>query len=285
MRRPRRFIELSAGLAAVSLCLQGGLKARPPVSRRGVKTAHAPAILHVLGLQPGQGADGYVWSEPDLGCQAVLRAYDDPSLSAIAQKHLRHWSAEEPRALFQRLREQGPIRFNSALFPHPSGDDLARFCALTRWSFGNDPFDGGFKASGGGRWPDKPPSLTAIRFPALTWPVLQIVEDARAVEPPRNASEVVVYLAPTYQGTTPYERNLTREDVLSLARRWDRAGAAVAISEAEPLPLEGWFTVEITAHRRGQGRRFSRQQREFLTLNRPPVPLTSEQEAPSRSPS
>ena len=45
----------------------------------------------------------------------------------------------------------------------------------------------------------------------------------------------------------------------------------VCISEAEPLEeLDGWHQVEITDTRKGQKRTFSKQQREFLTLNREP---------------
>jgi len=56
-----------------------------------------------------------------------------------------------------------------------------------------------------------------------------------------------------------------------MARRWSDAGAVVCISEAEPLPLDGWHHVDITAERRGQKRTFSKQQREWLTLNREPA--------------
>lgn len=48
----------------------------------------------------------------------------------------------------------------------------------------------------------------------------------------------------------------------------------MAISEAEPIPelvAEGWHAVEITGQRFGLTRTFSKQQREFLTLNREPV--------------
>ena len=79
---------------------------------------------------------------------------------------------------------------------------------------------------------------------------------------------------PPYQGTTGYGNDLPRAEVVELARRWADAGAVVCISEAEALPAlmaDGWHSVEITGCRKGQKRTFSKQQREFLTLNRAPA--------------
>lgn len=76
------------------------------------------------------------------------------------------------------------------------------------------------------------------------------------------------YIDPPYQGTTGYSAKLARKDVLALAQRWADAGALVCVSEAEPLPLEGWTHIEITSTRVGQKRTFSKQQREWLTVSR-----------------
>ena len=76
---------------------------------------------------------------------------------------------------------------------------------------------------------------------------------------------------PPYQGTTGYAAKMPRSVVLEVAQRWSDAGAVVCVSEAVPLPLDGWHHVEITDARRGQRRTFSRQQREWLTMNREPV--------------
>ena len=53
------FVELCAGTAALSVRLQGGKYARPPVSRMGAKTGYADCILRIMGLRPGQGAAEY----------------------------------------------------------------------------------------------------------------------------------------------------------------------------------------------------------------------------------
>ena len=68
--------------------------------------------------------------------------------------------------------------------------------------------------------------------------------------------------------------DLPRAEVVCIALRWAAAGAVVAISEAEPiqeLVAEGWFAVEITGQRFGAARTFSKQQAEWLTMNREPV--------------
>ena len=87
-----------------------------------------------------------------------------------------------------------------------------------------------------------------------------------------------VYIDPPYSGTTGYAAKMPRETVLEVARRWSDAGAVVCVSEAEPLPLDGWHHVEITGARVGQRRTFSKQQAEWLTMNREPVEVPAVQE-------
>ena len=89
MTKPPVFIELCAGTAALSLRLQGGPKAKPPVSRMGAKTGYADAILAVLGLYPGQGAESYIWCEPDDGVRGLLMAYPQPEVLRAAARRAR----------------------------------------------------------------------------------------------------------------------------------------------------------------------------------------------------
>jgi hypothetical protein len=109
-----------------------------------------------------------------------------------------------------------------------------------------------------------------------------ITPDAREVDPgPALPPGTVVYADPPYLGTTPYAADLPRADVVALARRWAAAGATVCISEAEPIPelvAEGWWQVRIDGERVGQKRTFSRQQAEWLTLNRAPAWVPSVQQ-------
>lgn len=107
MNRPRLFVELFAGTAAVTLRLLGGPRAMPPVGYMGGKRGFATSILGVLGLRPGQGADavalvdagpwGWVW--------ATLL---DPVARLEVAAVLRSWSAEDPFALWTRLAAQPP---------------------------------------------------------------------------------------------------------------------------------------------------------------------------------
>lgn len=75
-------VELCAGMAALSLRVQDA-RARPTVPRRGVKTGYADAILDLVGIAPGQGADAFLWAEPDAGCRLALQAYSAPALRAV----------------------------------------------------------------------------------------------------------------------------------------------------------------------------------------------------------
>jgi len=414
MPRPQMMVELCAGLASVSLALQGGRYCRPPVSRMGNKHGYSSAILRVLGLRPGQGADAFLWCEPDDGCRALLQAYPQPEVLRAAADIIRGWAKEPPRELWERLRAEGPIR-------GAEGREVARWVLVTQWSRpgakqGSEGWYGPGATSGGtwgqeardnaiscdrfsrliatritqqwppvtitndartidprevARWawvqrrsahakgdgfhsgndthkissdapapclaalpPSWPPvtitndartidprevarwltvngwayAATGLLDPAkcgignidskgrhwgvsdqawiagrigvipLSWPPVTVTNDARAIDPP-ELQGVVVYMDPPYQGTTGYGNELPRADVLDLARRWGDAGATVCVSEAEPLELEGWHHVEITGERVGQKRTFSKQQTEWLTLNRKPAWVPAQQGA------
>lgn len=80
-----------------------------------------------------------------------------------------------------------------------------------------------------------------------------------------------VYVDPPYVGRTGYGWDLERDRLLALAVRLADAGAVVAISEAEPLPLPGWYHVELTS----LGRRNAKP--EWLTMSRPPASIPAEQ--------
>lgn len=103
------FVELCAGTAALSLRLHRD-GARPPVSRMGSKSGYSDALLRVLGLTPGQRAAAYLWCEPDPGVRLLLHAYRDAGLARAAAAIIRGWAAEDPRALWERLRAEGPPR-------------------------------------------------------------------------------------------------------------------------------------------------------------------------------
>ena len=109
-QKPRLFCEFPAGLAAVSLRLQGGAHCRPPISRCGNKAGYAHTILDALGLRGGQGAAAYWWAEADPDVAALLRIYPDPDALREVARIIRGWAGEEPRALWERLRAERRAR-------------------------------------------------------------------------------------------------------------------------------------------------------------------------------
>ena len=264
------FAELCAGTAALSLRLQGGRNARPPVSRMGNKQGYASAILRTLGLRSGSGAARYLWCEPDPGCRLLLLSYTDEELRSKAAEIIRGWRDEEPRALWERLRAEGPVKA-------PEPREVARWCWMSVRSWKNHPRHG-FRAAypaaktllhdGGANYQPDAPGPALATLPTLP---ATVTDDARPLQPARLPPGSIAYIDPPYVGTTGYGHDLTREEVCTLAERWASAGALVVISEAEPLTeLSGWHQVEITGERKGQKRTFSKQQREYLTMSSPP---------------
>jgi len=267
-------VELCAGTAAVSLRLhhQGG---KPPVSRQGAKAGYADAILRVLGLRPGQRAERYLWAEADAGAQLLLHSYAQPALAAAAAAQVRAWAEEDPRQLWQRLRQQGPLQASP-----PSAVELARWARLVTANRLIHLDTATWRNTGkGGSTFGGAEFCTPARKLARALETAPCVGPATvlpAVAPPAAPvpAGAVVYMDPPYAGTSPYAHQLRRATVVQVALAWAAAGATVAISEAEPLPellALGWAAQEITWCKRGHRRTFSRQQREFLTMNRQPV--------------
>jgi hypothetical protein len=270
------FVELCAGTAALSLRLHRR-HARPPVSRMGAKTGYADAILRVLGLRPGQGAAHYLWCEPDPGVRLLLEAYRDANLAREAAAIIRGWADEEPRALWERLRAEGPPRGVEA-------GEVARWARLTTanrlipatWVDGQWRNTGDGGSTFGGDEFCTPAVDLAAKFEASVGDMpATITPDARGIEPgPDLPPGTVAYMDPPYVGATGYGHDLPRSEVVALARRWSAAGAMVAISEAEPiadLVAEGWHAVRIDGERKGQARTFSKQKDEWLTLSNAPT--------------
>lgn len=256
------FVELCAGLASVSLVLQGGRHARPPVSRMGNKRGYAEAILWACGLRQGQGAHRFLWCEPDPGCSALLRAYGQPEVLREAAAIIRGWADENPRELWERLKAKGPIRSGEA-------GEVARWSTLGVMSYRQGSPDSGGPVE---RYSD-PQQIPGIIASAPTFPAITVAPDAREIDPPDLPAGSVVFIDPPYVGTTGYGHDLPREAVVEMARRWKDAGALVCISEQEALPelmAEGWHALDITSTRKGQKRTFSKQQAEWLTMSEPP---------------
>lgn len=133
------FVEICAGTAAVSLRLHRR-GARPPVSRMGSKAGYADTILGALGLTPGQGAERYLWAEADPGVRLLLAAYTDRRLAQGAAEIIRGWAGEEPRALWERLRAEGPCKGA----PGADAREVARWLFLWQASYRRGCIESGF---------------------------------------------------------------------------------------------------------------------------------------------
>ena len=259
------FVELCAGLASVSLVLQGGKNARPPVSRMGNKRGYAEAILWACGLRQGQGAHRFLWCEPDPGCSALLRAYGRPEVLREAAQIIRGWADEDPRELWERLKAEGPIRSNEA-------DEVARWGCVVGWAL-HGQYRGPGSVNQHGRGNITAEGIARRLDAAPTFPAMTVHRDAVKVAPPALPAGSVVFVDPPYVGTSGYDHDLPRADVINLAQRWQAAGALVCISEQEPIAqliADGWHALDITRTRKGRKRTFSRQQAEWLTMSEPP---------------
>lgn len=286
--RPRAFVEAPAGLAAVSLCLQGGRHCRPPVSRMGNKAGYSVPILALAGLRPGRRADAYVWAELDADVRGLLRAYPDAAMLRQVADIIRGWAGEEPRALWERLRaerrERGAV-----------GDagGVAGWAILAQWAFRHGEPESGFgpsivavrprtKTDHGSRGRTAGDEARLVEQAARAgWPpvaVLPTIPTAADLSAmlgtPGDLEGVVYYADPPYVGTTGYGDDLPREAVVRAALEAAAMGARVMVSEAVPvaeLVAHGWHATDIGHTRRGAKRTFARVASEWVTSSFEPV--------------
>ena len=171
-----------------------------------------------------------------------------------------------------------PVGDVAAAFERVAGE-VASFQVSSSWSYEQGNTRTGFVGPGDRRQ-DTTATATATATARLAvggWPpvlVLPTIPEAADVaawmRTPGDLEDCVVYMDPPYAGTTGYAATLSRDQVVRHARAYAELGAVVAISEAEVVIPE-WDAVEITAGRKGQKRTFSKQQSEWLTMNREPA--------------
>jgi 16S rRNA G966 N2-methylase RsmD len=147
----------------------------------GAKTGYADTILRVLGLMPGQRAERYLWCEPDPGVRLLLHAYRDAALAKAAAAIIRSWAAEDPRALWERLRAEGPPRLSDE---GADAGEVARWAvshALTGMSGGYDCASE--RAARGERWGGDVRDFVPNRMSRIDAMPATIAPDAREVDP------------------------------------------------------------------------------------------------------
>jgi hypothetical protein len=158
--------------------------------------------------------------------------------------------------------------------------DVAAWAQKAAWDYSSDHADNtGFCGPGGRRQDTSAVAVAVAKVP--TFPPLACYQgNAGDMGLPDDLTGWIIFFDPPYQGTSGYPfGTLDRVQVLQLAKEWHDRGAIVAISEAEPLPLDGWHHVQIDHARKGQKRTFSKQQSEWLTMNRPPHHVPAKQMA------
>lgn len=198
---------------------------------------------------------------------------------------IRGWKDEEPRALWTRLKAES---WPSLLLPEGSpgrwlGPQVVEevagwfWCGAQAYKPGN--VDSGiYTRTNGNQAISTAQVASDVAALPSRWPRVACWQGTatRLVEQlPERLDNVVAYLDPPYENTTGYKfGDCPRSEVLRMALDLSRRGATVAISEAVRLDRElgaGWTAVQIDGERRGQKRTFSKQQAEWLTLNRPPA--------------
>lgn len=246
------FVELYAGLAAVSLRLLG---VASPVSRLGCKSGYAEAIIAEMRIA---APDRIVLVDTDPGlCAYLTMLFDDElRLSAAAQIA----TLAETETTWRRCRDAK----DGQPWLGPGVDWLV-------WCCGARGGVGGFKGAHIRR-PNVQgfiPSLASLakrlrNFCPLPCRVEVINATATSIVPIPNAT---AYLDPPYAGRQGYSSDKP-SDVVAVAPKWRAAGCKVGISEAVPVivPVTHRF-VDLTARRRGQTRRsLTRNNQEWLTV-------------------
>jgi len=267
----RKLVELCCGSAALTLHLHGS---EPLMPFMGGKGRYAKAIAEMFGLERPSSVllvDVGPWADAWAVLFSSHRVHVISMLDAMVQ--------EEPRELWDRLRKEPP--------PVDPVRRCAVFLVLQRLAFRgkavqpradgwNDPGiseTSAYGRVGTGRFGEVKPQLPQLPGLVVMLPEPDrcvVTGSATVIRPTDDALNWDVYLDPPYLGTTGYgPGDMTRDEVLELAQRWDSAGARVIVSEAEPLDLPGWHHTEITNQR--VGKKSSWQRREWITSNAAPA--------------
>lgn len=260
------FYDLPTGYGAVVLWLLGGRRLVPAVGYMGGKRRLAADIGRVLGLRPRQRLDRIVLA--DAGCPGWVWPHllDRQKASRVAEVLL-GWRHERPVELWKRLVELPPatdpaVRAAQVLCLQARAASSCPLIYAAGWRMGDRPRSGRSKE---------------VRHKALTMKgkrndrhgggvrsTVTVAHRVEAIAAALDGLDVtfhhgdlfdvlsdaghgdVVYLDPDYVGCTSYGATVPRDRLLATAEDLRARGARVAISEAVPLPLDGWHHVELT---------------------------------------
>jgi len=201
----------------------------------GAKTGYADCILALAGLEPGDKAAHYLWCEPDDGVRLLLHAYRDADFAREAARIIRSWADEEPRALWERLRAEGPARC-----PPVDAREVARWQVVlgSMWVHKQD----GRPLTGWAWCDDKPKPLEhADRLYALGGLPATIHDDATTLDPREVARWV-------QRSVWSYEQGNVRTGFVGPGeRRQDTTATATATAiERDPRGLPATIHDDAT---------------------------------------
>jgi len=290
----RRIAEIIRGWAgeeprALWERLRAERKARGPrADAEGVAGfIQASGLSYVQGVGDATGFVAPGQRRQDVSCQADAdRCHRLAEYAVVAASNRLIHVADDGTGELRNTGDGGTT-FGGREFATAPGEVAARFEGMARevagfavassWSYEQGNLRTGFVGPGERRQDTTATATATARLARDGWPPVRVTrsiptaaEVADALGTPGDLSDVVVYMDPPYIGTTGYAHDLGRDEVVRIAYDFDRLGAVVAISEAEVV-IPDWHAVEITGGRRGQKRTFSRQQAEWLTLNREPA--------------
>jgi hypothetical protein len=220
----------------------------------GAKTGYGEALLHIMGLAAGDRAEHYLWCEPDPGCRLLLEAYRDHQLAQQAADIIRGWSSEGPRALWERLRAEGPVKA-------PTPREVARWLQIVSSNrlinMGPDWMNTG---RGGTRYGgadfSTPPDTTIRHLEQLPEVPASLTTDARQVDPREVARWCMleawtmcdakpIYSGPGRQSGTTHWQTLPgvggRVDALPTLP----ASLTTDARQVDPAPLPGRIVVYL----------------------------------------
>lgn len=248
------FVELYAGLASVSLFINGGH--RPPVSRIGSKAGYAETISKILQANE---CELFLLVDIDPSVVQVLKSLVSQDGRRSVAKTLLGWP--QSRELWEQLRME---KFKGH-------DEAARWLYVTAARRGGI---GGFK----GKHKLRPnvdgfiPTIASlaerVKNMKLDSSRFEIVH-ARAGDI-ESKSGCVVYLDPPYEGRQAYLESKDDVSPTHLFERWRKQGSMVGLSEGVRLELPYVTTHDLTGSRKSQSRiTMTKSLQEFLHIGYP----------------
>jgi hypothetical protein len=272
-------IEPCCGSAALTLHMLGATK--PLMPYQGTKWRYRFALAELIEELGFEGPPSKV-DLMDVGFWGTaMGSLLDPEARAVVIDALREKAERDPKEVFDEL--QGSPVFQSGV------NSIANFLFLQRLAFSGKAVGMRARRLLGNRWSspgfnkssayglektDKfgtvSPMIPSLIRVLEELDLLDVEFETRclAVDPARAKDidgPTVVYIDPPYKGTTAYPDGiLTRYEVMELAMAWWERGAAVIVSEQEPISELRWNTKRLYKGRKDDSP-FKGKQEEWVT--------------------